>query len=356
LNPDNGRRRNSETLKRSTTSTSKVLAFGPPLPQSEAVTTHALPVSAAALTLHKAAALTGHNVRMLKAAILSGDLPAMRIGRGPKAPYLIAPADLWAWDLSRVAPVEAKRQEWASQVLRGRCHVPGCSDPNCPIAYGLCHCGCGSVTALAPQSSSRLQLVCGEPHRYVKHHEARARFAEQNRNRHPVHGKRAALAAFKAAHRLLDTDDLAKRLDRSRGSAEYYARAYGIGTRFPGLGGPHGAILFTEAEADLIAQRIAAARNGLLWRDGERRGLWENKRHHNPARMGNFAKARAERNGRQVGRPRDWVPGLERDLLVLFHQSLTQAAIARRLGLSRQQVARELNRQGLTTRRRVSAG
>lgn len=44
-----------------------------------------------------------------------------------------------------------------------------------PIPRGLCQCGCGEKTKLAPQSATRNGLVKGEPYRYVTNHHRRAR-------------------------------------------------------------------------------------------------------------------------------------------------------------------------------------
>ena len=38
-------------------------------------------------------------------------------------------------------------------VVRGGCGVPGCLDPECQVAYGLCHCGCGERTSLTRDST-----------------------------------------------------------------------------------------------------------------------------------------------------------------------------------------------------------
>jgi len=56
-------------------------------------------------------------------------------------------------------------------VPRGGCGVPGCLDANCSIPYGLCHCGCGERTNLPRQTDRRLNLVNGEPQRYVHRHQ-----------------------------------------------------------------------------------------------------------------------------------------------------------------------------------------
>ena len=43
-----------------------------------------------------------------------------------------------------------------------------------PHGYGLCHCGCGEKTDLAPQTHRSRGWVNGEPVRYVRGHQARA--------------------------------------------------------------------------------------------------------------------------------------------------------------------------------------
>ena len=40
--------------------------------------------------------------------------------------------------------------------LRGTC-VPGC------VAYGLCHCGCGQPTTVAPSNNSKKGIIKGRP-------------------------------------------------------------------------------------------------------------------------------------------------------------------------------------------------
>src|SRR5438128_1749886 len=62
---------------------------------------------------------------------------------------------------------------WATSVVRGGCGVPGCTDPDCAIEYGVCHCGCGGSTTPARQSDRRLNLVNGEPQRFVDGHQLR---------------------------------------------------------------------------------------------------------------------------------------------------------------------------------------
>jgi hypothetical protein len=59
----------------------------------------------------------------------------------------------------------------SAEVPRGECGVPGCLDANCSITYGLCHCGCDEPTALARQTDRRLNVVQGEPQRYVHRHQ-----------------------------------------------------------------------------------------------------------------------------------------------------------------------------------------
>jgi transcriptional regulator with XRE-family HTH domain len=58
-------------------------------------------------------------------------------------------------------------------VARGGCGVPGCTDRDCTIKYGFCHCGCGERTPRARESSRSLALVKGEPYRFLHGHVAR---------------------------------------------------------------------------------------------------------------------------------------------------------------------------------------
>jgi len=48
----------------------------------------------------------------------------------------------------------------------------GC-EPGCAIPHGTCHCGCGERTTVAPQSSTKLGWVRGQPLRYVRGHAGR---------------------------------------------------------------------------------------------------------------------------------------------------------------------------------------
>jgi hypothetical protein len=59
---------------------------------------------------------------------------------------------------------------WAADVIRGGCGVPGCAEPTCTTRCGECHCGCGGSTTLARQSNRRLNLVKGEPQRFLNGH------------------------------------------------------------------------------------------------------------------------------------------------------------------------------------------
>lgn len=70
-----------------------------------------------------------------------------------------------------------------------------CGDPDCRIAYGLCHCGCQKRTSIAPRNDRRRGWINGEPIRYIKGH---------------AHERRGD------AHTLTDVDLLNRRANCSR--------------------------------------------------------------------------------------------------------------------------------------------
>ena len=48
-----------------------------------------------------------------------------------------------------------------------------CRDENCPIAPGLCHCGCGKKTTIAKMSKSLNGAIRGMPNKYIPGHARR---------------------------------------------------------------------------------------------------------------------------------------------------------------------------------------
>lgn len=53
----------------------------------------------------------------------------------------------------------------------GVCGTPGCTDPDCAIEPGTCHCGCGARTPIAGKSERRLGRIKGEPCRFIRGHD-----------------------------------------------------------------------------------------------------------------------------------------------------------------------------------------
>jgi len=47
-----------------------------------------------------------------------------------------------------------------------------CRNPDCSIPYGTCHCGCGRITSIAPQSISAKNRIKGEPLLFLLGHGA----------------------------------------------------------------------------------------------------------------------------------------------------------------------------------------
>jgi DNA-binding XRE family transcriptional regulator len=72
------------------------------------------------------------------------------------------------------------------EVVRGACGVPGCTAPDCPIVYGLCHCGCGGKTTLAKDSCRSRNLVKDEPRLYLRCHMLRGHDGRDARWSNPV--------------------------------------------------------------------------------------------------------------------------------------------------------------------------
>ena len=61
----------------------------------------------------------------------------------------------------------------AEELERGGCGTPGCTDLDCPITYGLCHCGCGDLAPIAGMSERRRGFIRGEPHLFILGHNRR---------------------------------------------------------------------------------------------------------------------------------------------------------------------------------------
>ena len=51
--------------------------------------------------------------------------------------------------------------------------TPGCSDSECSIEYGTCHCGCGDPVLIAARSSTRMGLIRGCPKRFRAGHNSK---------------------------------------------------------------------------------------------------------------------------------------------------------------------------------------
>jgi recombination endonuclease VII len=45
-----------------------------------------------------------------------------------------------------------------------------CGNPECQIEFGLCHCGCGGATSIAPRNHRDRGWIKGKPIRYLKGH------------------------------------------------------------------------------------------------------------------------------------------------------------------------------------------
>lgn len=58
-----------------------------------------------------------------------------------------------------------------------------CGNTTCRVPYGLCHCGCGTATRIAPQSASERGWVKGEPIFFVRGHAQGRRY-----DRHELSG------------------------------------------------------------------------------------------------------------------------------------------------------------------------
>jgi hypothetical protein len=48
-----------------------------------------------------------------------------------------------------------------------------CHQPNCPIPYGECHCGCRGTTKVATQNNRKYGEVKGQHRRFIKNHHTR---------------------------------------------------------------------------------------------------------------------------------------------------------------------------------------
>jgi hypothetical protein len=126
--------------------------------------------------------------------------------------------------------VPAADPAWRLEVVRGGCGVPGCEDTDCAIPYGECHCGCGEPTALPRQTSRRLNLVKGEPQRYIMGHQGglglEARYAESGGA--IAERRQTELALYDEG---LTLEEIAKRVERSTSVVWADLRALGYDAR-----------------------------------------------------------------------------------------------------------------------------
>jgi hypothetical protein len=53
----------------------------------------------------------------------------------------------------------------------GVCGTPGCTDPDCAIPRGECHCRCGAQTPIAGRHDRRHRRIKGEPCRFILGHD-----------------------------------------------------------------------------------------------------------------------------------------------------------------------------------------
>lgn len=77
-------------------------------------------------------------------------------------------------ELDRV-PRPPGKQEKYPPVKVGSCGTPGCTDPECEIEPGTCHCGCGERTAIASRHDRRHGRIKDEPCRFIRAHYDRLR-------------------------------------------------------------------------------------------------------------------------------------------------------------------------------------
>jgi hypothetical protein len=53
------------------------------------------------------------------------------------------------------------------------CESKACTDEQCEVPYGLCHCGCGEAAPLAKETRSNRGIHRGEPYRFARQHHMR---------------------------------------------------------------------------------------------------------------------------------------------------------------------------------------
>lgn len=61
------------------------------------------------------------------------------------------------------------------------CESKACSESDCTIPYGYCHCGCGELAPLAKETRPNRGIYRGEPYRFARQHQLRGRTGD----RHP---------------------------------------------------------------------------------------------------------------------------------------------------------------------------
>ncbi len=59
------------------------------------------------------------------------------------------------------------------------CHYCG---PDCPVPFGLCHCGCGGQVKPCTQDSPKDNWIKGRPMKYIRHHHKRRNWSERFRS------------------------------------------------------------------------------------------------------------------------------------------------------------------------------
>jgi DNA invertase Pin-like site-specific DNA recombinase len=88
----------------------------------------------------------------------------------------VGPTTVGRWlDARGVARRPPGKPEKYPPVELGVCGTPGCTDPDCSIPQGECHCGCGARTPIATRHDRRRGYIKGKHERFLRAHYDRDR-------------------------------------------------------------------------------------------------------------------------------------------------------------------------------------
>jgi transcriptional regulator with XRE-family HTH domain len=268
---------------------------------------------------------SGIHRKTIRKALEGGELrglpPAQHTGS-----WKIARTDFEAW----VAKVETRRAPVRNELLSNvaPCGSPGCLDLACDVPNGQCHRdGCDEPAALAGLTRMRHRAVAGMPTLYCTSACSLLAMEEHSTTRRSIEFRE-----WLERESLVDVEEAARRLDRSRAVVVRFALIYGFGRRFPGFHW-NGAWAFSDDDLSRLAKIIETTPRGELHRDAQRRGRWYEERFKSTKMWGGLAPRLAGKHGKKVGAPPRYTARQAKLVLRLKDEHLQwgRATIARRV-------------------------